>query len=138
MRISGVSLPAYWIGNYISDVVFSLITTISIIILMQVYKADVPGGWILILLMTFTNPIFLYVMSSFFTNANIARQGILFTYIFVGVLVPFILPLIQLVNQTLFDVCLIVSYLFNFIPVFAVVNGYIKIALRIVQWLAWS
>lgn len=41
MRISGLSLPAYWIGHYISDVVFSMITTVTILILLAAYQAEV-------------------------------------------------------------------------------------------------
>lgn len=44
MRISGVSLPAYWIGLYISDIIFGAISTITMIILMAVYSIDCPGG----------------------------------------------------------------------------------------------
>jgi len=44
MRISGVSLPAYWIGLYISDIIFGAISTITIIILMAIYDIDAPGG----------------------------------------------------------------------------------------------
>lgn len=103
MRISGLSLPAYWIGHYISDVVFSMITTGTILILMGVYDAKVVGGPVLILLMSLANPIFIYVASSFFFNANNARNGILFIYLFIGVIVPFILPLIQFINKSTFD-----------------------------------
>lgn len=39
MRISGLSLPAYWIGHYISDVLFSMIITVAILILLAAYKA---------------------------------------------------------------------------------------------------
>lgn len=98
MRISGVSLPAYWIGHYISDVIFSLITTTFIFILMEAYDSKVPGTWVLILLMTFTNPIFLYVFSLPFSMALTARNGVQYIYLFVGVLAPFILPLVQLIN----------------------------------------
>lgn len=138
MRISGVSLPAYWISHYLSDVIFGMITTSCILILIAVYKASVPGAWVLILLMNFTNPIFLYCMSTFFSQSNLARNGVLFLYLFIGVLVPFILPLIQLINQDVFDVVQVIQYLIMMFPVFASVNGYIKIALRLVQYFAWT
>ena len=98
MRISGVSLPAYWIGHYLSDVVFSMIATGAIFILMAAFDSNFAGSWVLILLMTFTNPVFLYVLSVPFNQAIIARNGIQYIYLFIGVLVPFVLPLIQLIN----------------------------------------
>lgn len=42
MRVSGVSLPSYWIGHYLSDVVFSMITTGAILLLIFAFNADVP------------------------------------------------------------------------------------------------
>jgi len=94
MRISGLSLPAYWIGHYISDVVFSMITTVTILILLAAYQAEVKGAWVLIFLMSFTNPVFIYCLSTVFSATNQARNGILFLYLFVGVIVPFVFPLI--------------------------------------------
>lgn len=102
MRISGLSLPAYWIGHYISDVAFSMIITVAIFILLAAYKAELSGGWVIIFLMAFNNPIFVYCMSTLFSATNQARNGILFFYLFVGVLVPFVLPLIQLINKETF------------------------------------
>ena len=67
MRISGVSLPAYWIGLYISDIIFGAISTITIIILMAIYNIDAPGGQLLLVINTFANPIFIYFFSSFFS-----------------------------------------------------------------------
>lgn len=68
MRISGVSLPAYWLGLYISDIIFSSISTVSIIILIYIYDIDCPGGWALLVMNTFANPIFIYFLSSFFSQ----------------------------------------------------------------------
>lgn len=73
MRISGVSLPAYWIGLYISDIIFGGITSATILILFAAFDIDCPQGWILVLLNTFANPAFIYFFSSFFKVANIAR-----------------------------------------------------------------
>ena len=67
MRISGVSLPAYWIGLYVSDIIFGSISMFTIIILLAIYNIDCPDGWLLLVLNTFANPIFIYFMSCFFT-----------------------------------------------------------------------
>jgi len=68
MRISGVSLPAYWVGLYVSDIIFGAITAITIMILMAIYDIDCPGAWLLLTLNTFANPIFIYFLSGFFTQ----------------------------------------------------------------------
>lgn len=67
MRISGVSLPAYWVGLYVSDVIFGAISTITMIILLYVYDIDCPKGSVLLIINTFANPIFIYFYSCFFT-----------------------------------------------------------------------
>jgi len=103
MRISGVSLPAYYIGFYLSDIVFSMITIVCIFILMAAFNSDVPKAWVLIMLMAFANPIFLYIIALFFNEALVARNAVQYIYLFVGILIPFILPFIQLINQYVFD-----------------------------------
>ena len=67
-RISGVSLPAYWLGLYISDIIFGGISTLTIVVLMRVFSVDCPYGWVLIVFNTFANPVFIYVLSTFFVQ----------------------------------------------------------------------
>jgi len=99
MRISGVSLPAYWIGLYISDIIFGAVSTITMIILMAVYSIDCPGGWFLLVLNTFANPIFIYFFSSFFTQSNLARQAVLFLYLLVAIILPLVIAFLQIAND---------------------------------------
>lgn len=130
MRISGVSLPAYWIGLYISDVIFGGITSATILILFAVFDIDCPQGWVLILLNTFANPAFIYFFSSFFKVANLARQAILFLYLVVGLVLPLVLAFLQIGTTTTGDVARISKWFFLPIPVFSTAFGIYQIILR--------
>ena len=108
MRVSGLSLLSYWLSVFVSDLVFSATTMIAIYIFMAIFGADIPLAWALVLLMTFANPLFLYVASSFFIHATNARNGILFLFLFTGILIPFALPIVLTINE---DTYLLVKYI---------------------------
>lgn len=130
MRISGVSLPAYWIGLYISDIIFGAISTITMIILMAIYNIDAPGGAVLLILNTFANPIFIYFFSSFFNQSNLARQAVMFLYLLVAIILPLIIAFLQLFNDTTKLVATILKWCFMPIPVFSTCIGIYNIILR--------
>jgi hypothetical protein len=130
MRISGVSLPAYWIGLYISDIIFGAITTVTIIVLLAVYDINCPGGWLLLVVNTFANPIFIYFLSSFFTQSNLARQAVLFLYLLVAIILPLVIAFLQIINDTTKEVGGIMKWCFLPIPVFSTCLGIYNIILR--------
>lgn len=130
MRISGVSLPAYWVGLYISDIIFGAITAATTLILLAIFDIDCPDAWVLILLNTFANPAFIYFFSSFFTVANLARQAILFLYLVVGLVLPLVLAFLQFGSETTADVARASKWFFLPCPAFATAFGILQILLR--------
>lgn len=66
MRISGVSLTAYWLGHYLSDLIFSMIISGTIFLLIVAFDSDLQGTWHVILLLSASNTIFLYCVSALF------------------------------------------------------------------------
>lgn len=130
MRISGVSLPAYWLGLYISDVIFGAISTLCVIILMFAFDIDAPGGSLLLILNVFANPIFIYFFSSFFNQSNLARQAILFLYLLVAIILPLAIAFLQLATDTTKLVATILKWIFIPIPVFSTCLGFYNIILR--------
>ena len=78
--ISGVSLPAYWISNLISDIVKTYVPIIVIMILMAAFQLGYEGSYYLLLLYPISIVPFTYVTSSFFTSDVVAQILTLFVH----------------------------------------------------------
>ena len=50
MIVSGVRLPAYWIGHYTKDLFFGLILGVCVILLVIIFDIELEYGWVMILL----------------------------------------------------------------------------------------
>lgn len=97
---------------------------------MAIYDIDCPGGWLLLVINTFANPIFVYFLSSFFTQQNIARQAVLFIYLLASVMLPLVIAILQVVTDTTKEVARILKWCFMPIPVFSTCLGMLNIILR--------
>lgn len=64
--ISGVSLPAYWISNMISDIVKTYVPIIIIVILQYVFQVNYDGVWLLLMLFPVSIIPFTYITSFLF------------------------------------------------------------------------
>ena len=70
--ISGVSLPAYWLSNLISDIVKTYVPIFIILILMAIFSLEYDGVSILLLLYPIAIVPFTYITSFFFTGDTVA------------------------------------------------------------------
>jgi hypothetical protein len=86
--VSGCSLSAYWLGNYIADILFHSIPSITGIIFIQVFGIDVPNCWVLFIINIFTNPAFVYFFSFLFEKDETGSLVIKMLYIVIGIIGP--------------------------------------------------
>jgi len=101
MRISGMSLPAFWLGHYVSDCIFNAIPSIVIIILISVWDISAPKGWVIITIHIFVNPIFLYFISTFYERSVTVRNHTIFIYLLSSIIFPvvvFILTISEIIG----------------------------------------
>lgn len=94
IMVSGCSLSAYWIGNYIADILFQAVPAITGVIFIKVFGLDVPDAWVLFLVNVFTNPAFVYAFSFFFDKDDAGSLVIKMLYIVIGVVGPIALSIL--------------------------------------------
>lgn len=70
--ISGMNLSAYWISNYIFDILKAEIPMAIVIGLMYAFGLDYEDVWVLFLLFPIGVIPFTYASSFIFTNENVA------------------------------------------------------------------
>lgn len=70
--ISGVSLPAYWMSNLISDIVKTYIPIFVIMLLTVIFDLQYDGVWQLLILYPIAIVPFTYLTSFLFTGDTVA------------------------------------------------------------------
>jgi len=120
--ISGVSLPAYWLSNFIADVAKTYVPIFIIMILMALFQIDYEGGYYLILLYPISIVPFTYVTSFFFTSDTVAQIITLFIHFMIGGIMPLVIYFLQIIPSTagLGDS---MRYWFTFIPTYDTSGG---------------
>ena len=98
--ISGVSLPAYWASNMISDIAKTYVPILVIIILQYVLSVDYDGVWILLMLFPIAIIPFTYVTSFIFTSDTVAQIMTLFLHFLVGGIMPLTVFVLQTLPST--------------------------------------
>lgn len=98
--ISGVSLPAYWASNMISDIAKTYVPILVIIILQYVFSVDYDGVWILLMLFPIAIIPFTYVTSFIFTSDTVAQIMTLFLHFLVGGIMPLTVFVLQTLPST--------------------------------------
>jgi len=86
--VSGSSLAAYWIGNYIADVLFQLIPAGVAIAGIHIYDIDAPKVEYLFLLLIFANPVFIYAFSFLFNKDEGGSLFMKIIYFCFGIIAP--------------------------------------------------
>lgn len=89
--ISGVSLPAYWLSNMISDMIKTYVPIFIIMLLMVAFSLEYDGTYYLLLLYPIAIVPFTYVTASFFTSDVIAQILTLFVHFMVGGILPLVI-----------------------------------------------
>lgn len=134
--ISGSSVFAYWMGNYVADIVFQAIPSIVGIVGVHAFGIDVPGIEYLFLMMIFANPAFVYFFTFFFDKDETGSLVIKMFYFVFGMIAPIVVSVLSVVNPTTVKVANILRWFFYPIPVYSLTFGYMSIAQRTIIALA--
>jgi ATP-binding cassette subfamily A (ABC1) protein 3 len=120
--ISGMSLPAYWVANYLFDIIKSIIPSAVVIGLIYAFDLKYDNVWILFLLYPIGVIPFTYVTSFVFAGENVAQTVTIFAhFVFAGIggIVVFILRLIDSTR----DAGDIMLWVFKIMPSFCLTNS---------------
>lgn len=129
MIVSGIKLPAYWLGHYVKDIFLQCIPSMFVLILINAYDMDLPQVWVLIIINIFANPPFLYALSFAFAKADAASTAVGFLLFLVGFLGPIALFILLIIDSTR-DYAVALKYPLSLIPLFSVSSGIITISMR--------
>lgn len=129
MIVSGVRLPAYWIGHYTKDLFFGLILGVCVIVLIIIFDVDLEYGWVMILLGAIAQPPFLYGLSFCFDKAD-SSSGIvtfsMFIFTFIGPIALFVLQIIESTR----NIAVALKWSLSIVPQFAVTSSMYIIAFK--------
>lgn len=128
--ISGASLKAYWMGNYVADVSFHAVAAIMGILGVYGFGIDVPGvEWLLIVNM-FANPAFVYFFSFLFDKDETGSLVIKMFYFTFGNIAPIAVSVLQVIDADTNAIGNIMRWFFYPVPIFSISFGYMSIAQR--------
>lgn len=128
--ISGASLTAYWMANYVADILFQSIAAIVGIVGVKAFGIDVPDVQWLFLATIFANPAFVYFFTFLFDKDETGSLVIKMFYFIMGMIAPITVSVLQVVNPTTLKVANILRWFFYPIPVYSLTFGYMSIAQR--------
>lgn len=100
MMISGSSVAAYWLGNYIADVVFQSLPALVGLLFVKIFDIDVERVWVLFALNTFANPAFVYAFSFLFAKEESGSFMIKIIYFTLGIVAPLAMSFLQIGDTT--------------------------------------
>ena len=98
--ISGMSLPAYWIANFIADWVKIFIPVVITFLLTLVFDVNYTGVWLLLLLFCFAVVPFTYVTSFLFAKDVTAQIATFAFHFLLGGIGAFAVYILQSIPQT--------------------------------------
>lgn len=120
--ISGVSLPAYWGSNMISDITKTYVPIFIILILTVVFDLGYDGVPALLLLYPFAIVPFTYITSFFFTGDTVAQIMTLFLHFLMGGIMPLVIFFLQSIPSTA-NLGDSMRWWFTFVPTYCVGHG---------------
>lgn len=137
IMVSGSSVVAYWAGNYIADVVFQSIPALVGLLFVGIFEIDVPSVWVLFLLTTFANPVFLYAFSFFFKNEASASFMIKILYFSLGIIAPLAMSFLQLSASTA-DLARTLRWVFLPFPIYDLCFGFMVLSQKsLIELVLW-
>lgn len=98
--ISGVSLPAYWLSNLISDIVKCYVPIFIIMILQAIFQLSYDGVWELLFIYPVVIVPFTYITSFFFQGDTVAQIMTLFVHFMLGGILPLVVFVLQNIPST--------------------------------------
>lgn len=125
--VSGASLSAYWLGNYVSDIMFQAIPATFAIVGIHIFGIDIPGVEVLFLIVIFANPAFIYFFSFLFDKDEAGSLAIKMLYFVMGIIAPIAVSVLEVIESTK-DAGQILRWFFYPIPIFSLTYGYIAIS----------
>ena len=120
--ISGVSLPAYWISNLVSDIVKSYVPIFIILILTVAFNLEYDGVWELLIIYPAVIVPFTYITSFLFTGDTVAQIMTLFMHFLFGGIMPLVVFVLQNIPSTA-NLGDSMRWWFTFIPTYCVGHG---------------
>lgn len=130
LMISGASLTAYWLGNYVADMCFQAIAAIVGVVGVHAFGIDVPGVEWLFAATILANPVFVYFFTFLFEKDEAGSLVIKMFYFCFGMIAPIAVSVLQVVNATTLKVANILRWFFYPIPIYSLTFGYMSIAQR--------
>jgi len=127
--VSGASLPAYWLSHYIVDICFEAPPSIAAIVAYISFGLDLPMAWTLFVVFIFTNPIFVYFLSTLFEKESTASIMIRIIYIILGVILPFAVIILLIIEDTYY-LGLVLRWIFYVFPIYCLDIGVMVLADR--------
>ncbi len=88
IMVSGSSLSAYWVGNYIADVIAQIIPATVAVLGVKWFDIDAPEVVWLFVLTIFSNPVFIYAFSFFFEKDEEGSLFMKIIYFCFGIICP--------------------------------------------------
>lgn len=134
-ELSGMSITAYWISNYIWDVVNFAIPILLAIIVMYIYQVQNLIGenfgafFLLLIFYAISIPPFTYVASFLFTNHSTAQNVLVMVYILSGAILLIVSVVLDIIPSTR-DANKTIKFFFRLIPNFCLGNGIAELQVR--------
>lgn len=120
--ISGMSLPAYWVANYIFDILKGVIPSALVIGLMYAFQLNYEWVWVLFLLYPVGVIPFTYVTSFFFSSENIAQTVTIFLHFVFAGIGGIVVYILRVIPATI-EVGDLLLWIFKIIPSFCLTNS---------------
>jgi hypothetical protein len=100
--VSGSSLPAYWLSNYLADVIFHALGAAVALLGIYLYDVEVPEIYKLFGLVIFANPVFVYFISFFFDKEESGSLAINIIFFIFGIIAPISLTILQILSVDMY------------------------------------
>mmetsp|Transcript_18312 Transcript_18312/g.28136 ORF Transcript_18312/g.28136 Transcript_18312/m.28136 type:complete len:317 (+) Transcript_18312:1175-2125(+) len=142
IMVSGSSVAAYWISNYIADILFQLVPVGVAVAGIHIYDIDAPKVEWLFALLIFSNPAFIYAFSFFFSKDENGSLFMKIVYFCFGIIAPITVAILQIMGKEPYHASEVLRWFFMPVPIFAMTSGFISIsnrdAIRIMKNLSLS
>ena len=79
-----MSAKAYWLINFLFDLLKTLLVSGTIILLIHLFELDFPDSWTLLLAYPFAIVPFTYASSYAFTKESVAQNCTIFSHLILG------------------------------------------------------
>lgn len=82
--IQGMSTQAYWLTNFIFDLLKTLLVSGMILLLIHLFELDFPDAWTLLIAYPFAIVPFTYASSFLFAKESVAQNCTIFSHLILG------------------------------------------------------